>query len=286
MLSDKKVLIADDDPDLVSVLAIRCRELGLTVEVAQNGVTAILKARKNPPHLMVVDIGMPEADGFRVCDRLQELDLVFPVIVLTGRGDDETRRRCAAMGAHFVLKGSQMWDDFEPLLIRLLNIRRPVPAMPTDEPGQEEEVVTLPETAPRVLAVDDDPGITRSIKVRLRQYGIETIEASNGLDGFEAALKYMPDLIISDYTMPEGSGEHLLIRLKQAERTRSIPIIVLTGQTFSGGTDVALRRDLLGRRGASAYLAKPIDFDDLLGEIRKHVVVGAVGDKAIAAVGR
>lgn len=284
MLSSKRVLIADDDNDLIRALALRCRAHGVAVDAAPNGVTAIVKARKDPPDLLILDIGMPEADGFKVCDRLQELDSRIPVIVMTGRTDDETCRRCEALGAHYVPKGGDMWEKLAPLMLSLLRTDARDNTAATHEPEQQDEEVNV-KLAPTVLLVDDDPAITKALKIRLQQHGLATIEASNGLEAYDCVLRHLPDVIITDYTMPAGSGDHLLIRLNRLERTKSIPVIVLTGQTFNGDTDVALRRDLLGRRGASAYLAKPVDFAELIGELARHVPLSLAGPAAAAGSG-
>jgi CheY-like chemotaxis protein len=58
------VLIADDDPAVVRALSVRCKKLGLEVETAENGLQAILKATRNPPRLLILDINMPEGTAF------------------------------------------------------------------------------------------------------------------------------------------------------------------------------------------------------------------------------
>ena len=82
------VMIADDDPGVVRALALRCSKLGLQVETASNGLQAILRASRNPPNVMILDLNMPEADGFKVCEWM--LDPRRPpmeVIILTGRSE-------------------------------------------------------------------------------------------------------------------------------------------------------------------------------------------------------
>ena len=70
--------------------------------------------------------------------------------------------------------------------------------------------------------------------------------------------------IVTDFNMPEGSGEYLLARLRSNPSTRDTPVVVVTGTTFGGSKDYALERDMLGRRGAAAFLRKPLKFDALL----------------------
>ncbi len=74
--ANRRVLIADDDPAVVRALSVRCKKLGLEVETAANGLQAILKAQRNPPRLLILDIKMPEADGFRVCEWLLEFEAI------------------------------------------------------------------------------------------------------------------------------------------------------------------------------------------------------------------
>ncbi len=124
---------------------------------------------------------------------------------------------------------------------------------------------------PKVLVVDDDPNITKALWRRLRGVGIEAIRSHHAKEGMVLAMTEHPDVIITDYKMPGISGERLLMNLKYNERTRGIPVIMLTGVTFEGREDYALKRQVLGRGGAVSYLNKPCDFDALLAELRRHI---------------
>ena len=79
-------------------------------------------------------------------------------------------------------------------------------------------------------------------------------------------------MIVSDYTMPEGYGNWLLRRLKENSATKDVPVIMMTGRTLDGKPDHPLERTLL-RLGATAYLFKPLDFNALLAELKRHIVL-------------
>jgi len=64
------MLIADDDPAIVRLLADRCAGVGFVVETAVNGVQALIKAHQHHPDIVVIDVNMPEADGLKVCAHL------------------------------------------------------------------------------------------------------------------------------------------------------------------------------------------------------------------------
>lgn len=81
------VLIADDEKNIVQLARMYLQAEGFSVETAANGREALDKVRQAKPDLLVLDLMMPEVDGWEVCRRLRkESDL--PIIMLTARGDD------------------------------------------------------------------------------------------------------------------------------------------------------------------------------------------------------
>lgn len=124
---------------------------------------------------------------------------------------------------------------------------------------------------PKVLVVDDDRHLVDAMAVKLAESGFEVLRAFSGEQGFRVAWEERPDAIVTDYAMPDGSGDYLLSRLKSAENTRDIPVMVLTAHTLDGERDFALERDFLGRLGAVSYLSKPIGLETLAAEVGRLV---------------
>jgi len=261
-LEGKTVVIADDDKIILDYLALRCRHLGLRVETASDGLRAVLKVSKERPDLLILDLTLPDVEGFKVVERLADPKFPpVPVIILTGRSDDAAKQRCEDLSVYYVHKGSETWADIEPLIYEIL-ISRPV------EPKAEAQ---QPAVMPRVLVVDDNPVILSALTQRLQKYQVNVIQASGGTQGFLLALRNKPDLIITDYNMEEGSGHYLLSRIKSSPSTQHIPVIVYTGTPLSKGEEFAVQRDLLGRGQAVAFVTKANDQTDLMAEIRKHI---------------
>src|SRR4030042_5054424 len=103
----KKILIADDEPDMVEVLASRFRANGYDVVGAHNGVWVVVKALKEHPDLIVLDINMPSGNGVSVFEQLKKHIQTFftPVIFITGYPSYEMRDRVIEMGAEdFICK--------------------------------------------------------------------------------------------------------------------------------------------------------------------------------------
>lgn len=83
-----KILIADDDGDLLDILAFSLRREGFEVVSARDGREALARVAAEQPDLVVLDVTMPELDGFEVCRRLRR-ESSIPIIMLTARGEDE-----------------------------------------------------------------------------------------------------------------------------------------------------------------------------------------------------
>ena len=120
---------------------------------------------------------------------------------------------------------------------------------------------------PTVLCIDDDPHVSEVIQDLLAAYEVKLLRAFFGTQGIWMAVRHKPDVILTDLRMPQGDGVTVIECLKQNVQTAAIPIIVLTALHEPG-----LQRQL-ERIGASSYLTKPIHFNDLLGELRRHIEI-------------
>ncbi len=110
-----KMLIADDDPAIVRLLADRCMKMGFKVETAANGMQLLIKARRSQPDIMIVDVNMPEMDGLSVCTRLLDPgSKPVEVVVVTGGSDPETAERCESLGLFYGRKGPEFWKASKP----------------------------------------------------------------------------------------------------------------------------------------------------------------------------
>jgi DNA-binding response OmpR family regulator len=104
-VAGKAVLLVDDDEDLLVALAAPLRRQGFDVAVATDAVTAVSTAVRQPPDVVVLDIGLPGGDGLMVMQRLHSLPQLagVPVIVLSGRDPEKTRDAALAAGAQAYL---------------------------------------------------------------------------------------------------------------------------------------------------------------------------------------
>jgi len=101
MESRRRVLIVDDEPNIVLSLEFLLRQQGYEVAIARDGEEALAAAAARPPHLVVLDVMLPGLDGFEVCRRLRErAELAgLKILLLTARGRDVDRVRGLEEGA-------------------------------------------------------------------------------------------------------------------------------------------------------------------------------------------
>lgn len=82
----KRILVVEDEPDLADALSLGLSYKGFTVQVAPNGKAALERIRTSPQDMVLLDVMLPDMDGFEVCRRLRDMsERVFPILLLTAR---------------------------------------------------------------------------------------------------------------------------------------------------------------------------------------------------------
>ena len=110
----------------------------------------------------------------------------------------------------------------------------------------------------RILIVDDESYIVSILSLKFRQLGDQISTACDGDEGFAAACKELPDLIISDYQMPGMTGLQMATRLRQNRATAHIPIILLTARAHR------LEAGQLNQTGIRQVLDKPFSVREVI----------------------
>tara|TARA_Y100001968_G_scaffold51762_1_gene42710 strand:- start:22889 stop:23617 length:729 start_codon:yes stop_codon:yes gene_type:complete len=118
---------------------------------------------------------------------------------------------------------------------------------------------------PRVLLVDDEPGIRNAVQTYLKDEGFEVTTAVDGEEGWEKAKSMNPDVVISDVMMPRCDGYALLKRLREDERLGGTPVIFLTAKGMT------IDRTQGYQAGVDDYIPKPFDPDELVARVRNVV---------------
>ena len=125
-----------------------------------------------------------------------------------------------------------------------------------DENSVNEEEV-------KVLVIDDDETLTRTIQAILKSYGYTVLVARSGEEGLEVAQKEIPDLIILDVILPKMKGREVCKKIKESPDTKDIPVIFLTAKDSSDDIEAEMAA------GAVTHLTKPVYANSLLSTLRR-----------------
>ncbi len=122
----------------------------------------------------------------------------------------------------------------------------------------------------KVLVVDDEIHIVHVVAIKLRCNGFEVITASNGAEAYELACSQKPDIIVTDLQMPVMNGLELVDKIRQNDQTKQVPVIMLTGRSFS------FDREQKERLNIADCIGKPFSPRELLKKIEEILSLNTV----------
>ena len=119
--------------------------------------------------------------------------------------------------------------------------------------------------AKKILVVDDEPDILKVVLYRIKSYGYDVITATDGEEALEKVRGENPDLILLDLRLPGVSGREICERIKNDEEYKHIPVVFLTASEPAGF------KEKCKGWGASSYIAKPFDSNELMDVIEQQL---------------
>ncbi len=129
MMDKKRVLVVDDEPDFALLVQGNLQKEGFDVDVAYNGMEGLEKIKQNPPDAVVLDVMMPEMDGYEVCAQMKKDERFadIAILMLTAVADHVTSTRYShfdgmSMEADDYLAKPASADEITDSLKSLLNI--------------------------------------------------------------------------------------------------------------------------------------------------------------------
>lgn len=128
---------------------------------------------------------------------------------------------------------------------------------------------------PRILCVDDDPAILRTLEMLLFPNGYEIVKAANGEEAFRILQQEAVDLVISDVKMPGMDGFELCRRIKGDEHFQNIPVVLITGLTAKEDRVKGIEA------GAEDFISKPFDAGEILARVRMLLKAKAIQERRI-----
>ena len=243
-----KILVVEDDRDLALLLRRHLESDGYQVLLAGCGEDALWLAREERPHVVILDIMLPDLNGFAVLEALKAHPSTAPIPVVIASVLIEPEKGYALGAVDYLPKPVSR----EQLLSAA---RQALAARQESQPH-------------RLLVVEDDPDIRSMMREALTRQGYQVSTASSGQEVLGQVVRSQPDLILLDLKMPGMDGYEVIRQLKNDEDTQSIPIIVTTASPLDKERD---KIRVLGM-GATQYITKPLSLHSLIDEIKKAIL--------------
>jgi DNA-binding response OmpR family regulator len=251
-MSGNKILIVDDDRDLLHGMNIWLRSQGFKVVFAVDATSAVVMATSERPDVIILDISLPGGGGYHVMKSLKSsLPLgSIPVIVITAGDESINRERALTGGAEAFFQKPFNNDELLAAIKKALG-REP------QETGSENL------KGKKILIIDDDKELLQALQIRLKSQGYDVHAAMDGISSIGLALKIKPDLIIIDISLPGGDGYQTMNRLRSLMPLAHVPVFVMTAGNAS------IHRERAFKAGAEAFFQKPIENTQFLAAIKK-----------------
>ena len=262
----KRLLVVEDNPvEQLAISALLSHD-DIEIETAETGAEAIAKLHRAPAECIVLDLRLPDMPGFEVLQELSRHEALadIPVVVFTGKElTAEEDARLHSLARSVVVKGVEFPERL--LDQTALFLHRAVADLPEEKQaminrlhGSDEDVVGR-----TALLVDDDARNLFALGSVLERHGMKVLTATTGREAIDL-IEATPDLaiVLTDIMMPELDGYQTIAAVRSNPRFRRLPIIALTAKAMRGDREKCLEA------GASDYLAKPVNTEQLLSALR------------------
>ena len=262
----KRLLVVEDDPaQQLSIEALLGHD-DIEVTLVSTGAEALAAVEAQTFDCMVLDLRLPDMTGFDLLEHLRKLPSAdeLPVVVFTGK--DLTPEEDARL--HMLARSVIVKDVESPE--RLLDetalfLHRVVKDLPVEKQNMLDRLHRTDEAliGRKVLVVDDDVRNIFALSSVLERRGMTVLTAGTGREAI-GIIESTPDLgvVLMDIMMPEMDGYETMQVIRQNPQLHRLPIIALTAKAMMGDREKCLEA------GASEYLAKPVNTEQLLSALR------------------
>ncbi|MEH2000509.1 MAG: response regulator [Nostoc sp.] len=262
----KTLLIVEDDPVQAQSIIELIGNSDVQSTAVGTGAEALMILRSHHFDCMVLDLGLPDMSGFTLIEqiKLEPRLLKLPIIVYTGKElsrQEETQLR--GLAETIIIKNVRSPErllDETALFLHRVQANLPPPKRQMLEQLHQTDPVLANR---KILIVDDDLRNIFALTSFLESYQMQVLFAENGRDGIER-LQANPDIniVLMDIMMPEMDGYETTRAIRQQQQFRSLPIIALTAKAMPGDKEKCIEA------GASDYITKPVDTEQLLSLLR------------------
>jgi two-component system cell cycle response regulator len=267
----RKIMIVDDEPVNIKVLEAKLPPNEYEVIRATSGKEAVEKVPETYPEVILLDIMMPEMDGYEVSKRLKADPNTrhIPIIIVTALTETKDKVKALDAGAEeFITKpvnSSELIARIKSML-RLKQYQEQLDIRSQSEesfiqPAYQGAPVHAPADEPLVLLVEDNASDAKLISSYLNGQPYRVAAVSSGEEALLLAERKKVDIVLLDIMLPGMNGFEVCKSLRNMEQTRNVQIVIITCLND-------LENKLRGIEfGADDFLVKPINCRELTGRI-------------------
>lgn len=252
METKRKILIVEDEPFLSEMYQTKFNSLGYEVVTADNGQAGIEMMRQTKPDLVLLDVIMPEMDGYEVLRRVRkDAELKNQLIVIfSNLGQDEEITKGIQMGADdYLIKSNLTPSELSDKIDAVIKKGHIDSARP-------QEI--------RVLLITEDNEIVGQYKERFEKENFIARVVEHGVYGLKVAQNEPFDVVLVDTSTVDDEVDGAITILKQTPKLKDIPVIALT----EDGSELN-KRELLSAGAEHVYLKPRLTLTQLVNHIRE-----------------
>ena len=264
----KKVLIVEENSKHAQALSYFLQQFNVASEIRNNVGEGIQALNRNEVDCVILDMGIPAPHSYEMLEEVKKTPGMenLPIIIFTGKNLSHVEeKRIKQYADSIVIKTAHSYQrilDEVSLFLHLVEESRK-----NGKPSRTRKIGGVSEVlkGKTVMIVDDDARNIFSLTKSLEHYEVNVLSATDGkeaLNLLEEKGKGKVDIILMDMMMPEMDGYESTRRIRANAKFKSLPIIAVTAKAMTGDREKCIEA------GASDYITKPVDVDQLISLLR------------------
>jgi signal transduction histidine kinase/DNA-binding response OmpR family regulator len=262
----KKVLIVEENPQHAKALAYFLETFNVNAQISATVNESVQALQREQVDCVILDMGIPDKQAYETLEAVKQNPGMenLPIIIFTGKNLSKTEEsRIRQYADSIVIKTAHSFQrilDEVSLFLHLVeeNGRK-------DKPSAYKRLGALSEvlSGKKILVADDDVRNIFSLTKALELHNVDVVAAMDGREALKK-LEENPDVnaVLMDIMMPEMDGYEAMQAIRKKPQYRNLPIIAITAKAMTGDREKCIRA------GASDYISKPVDIDQLLSLLR------------------
>ncbi len=264
----KKILIIEDDRFLGDVLVQKLTKEGFDISLARDGAEGFDLIKSFKPDLILLDIILPHLNGYEILERKFKDPSIseIPVIIISNSGQPVEINRALNLGVKDYLVKAQF--DPEEVMVKVrTQIKKQEEKNNAAHPAiQKDAKPEIKLEGKKIMWIEDDKFLNEIISRKIATTKCIFLQATEGEEALKIIFDIIPDIILLDIVLPGMDGFEILRRIKSNQKTKDIPVIMLSNLNESSNAEKS--KNL----GADSFLVKAtLTLDEIIDEIKKVI---------------